>query len=99
MWPPAVGILNRVTKVETAIGPYTIPAGMNVGTNIIGLMHNSKYYPNPEKFDPERWNDNKLLSTEPYAFVPFSAGPRSCIGKYLALMESKQILVRFLYNF
>ena len=47
MWPPAVGVLNRLTVSETKIGPYTVPAGFNVGTNILGLMYNSKYYNNP----------------------------------------------------
>jgi cytochrome P450 len=72
---------------------------MNVGTNIMGLMYNEKFYTNPEKFDPERWNDKSMITSEPYSFIPFSAGPRSCIGKYLALMESKMILVHFMHSF
>lgn len=82
-----------------SIGPYKLPANFNVGTNILGLMYNEKYYQDPERFNPERWNDKSMLTNEPYSFIPFSAGPRSCIGKYLALMESKVIMVHFLYHF
>lgn len=52
MWPPAVGVLNRVTIEQTTIGPYKLPKGINIGTNIIGLMYNEKYYANADKFDP-----------------------------------------------
>jgi cytochrome P450 len=63
-------------------------------------MHNPKYYKNPEKFDPERWNEkSSVVNSEPYSFIPFSAGQKSCIGKYLALMESKLIVIGFLTNF
>jgi len=44
------------------LGPYKIPKGMLVGTNMIGLMHNPKYYKNPEVFDPERWNDKSIYN-------------------------------------
>jgi len=44
MWPPAYGILIRVTREETRLGPFTIPANTLVGTNFIGLNHNPKYY-------------------------------------------------------
>lgn len=81
------------------LGPYQINKGMLVGTNIIGLMHNPKYYKNPETFDPDRWLDKKIYNEEPYSFIPFSAGPKSCIGKYLALMETKLMIIAFLTNF
>lgn len=81
------------------LGPYQISKGMLVGTNIVGLMHNPKYYTNPDAFDPERWNDKTMYNAEPYSFIPFSAGQRSCIGKYLALMETKLMLIGFLTNF
>ena len=47
MWPPATGILLRVTKNDMELGPYRVPGGMLVGTSIVGLMHNPKYYKNP----------------------------------------------------
>lgn len=81
------------------IGPYKLPADFNVGTNILGNMYNEKYYKNPQKFDPQRWNDKGPQVAEPYSFIPFSAGPRSCIGKYLGLMESKVMMTHFLYNY
>jgi cytochrome P450 len=99
MWPPATGILARVTREDVKIGPYNVPKGMLIGTNIIGLMHNPKYYENPEVFNPDRWATKGPHTAEPYSFIPFSAGTRSCIGKYLALMETKLILINFLNNF
>ena len=99
MWPPAVGILTRETVRDVQLGPYHLKKGSLVGTNLLGLMHNPKYYRNPEKFDPERWSDNDSLSGESYAYIPFSAGPRSCIGKHMAMLEAKVILTYFLKFF
>ena len=47
MWPPATGTLARIAKEDIKIGPFSIPKGMLVGTNILGLMHNPKYYDKP----------------------------------------------------
>ena len=57
-----------------------MPKGLNVAIFLHGMHMNPEYYPNPEKFDPSRFEviGNKL----PFAFVPFSAGPRNCIGKF-----------------
>ena len=48
MWSPATGIMTRVAREDIKIGPYNIPKDMCVGINIIGLMHNPKYYDKPE---------------------------------------------------
>lgn len=55
MWPPATGTLARLPKEEMKIGPYTVNKDTIIGINILGLMHNPKYYKDPETFNPNRW--------------------------------------------
>lgn len=62
-------------------GEYTIPAQSNIGI-MSYLMHRSpELYPDPEKFDPERFSKENSAGRHPFAYIPFSAGPRNCIGK------------------
>jgi cytochrome P450 len=65
------------------IGGQTIRKGTPVSIFIYGIHHDANVYPNPEKFDPERFADSSLISDErsSFAFIPFSAGSRNCIGK------------------
>jgi len=57
-----------------------------------------KFFDEPEKFKPERWF-NKDRLTDPFAFIPFSAGAHNCIGQHLAIIESKIIMAEFLLRF
>lgn len=52
---------------------------MSISIFVYGLMKDPDYYPEPEKFDPGRFE--VMDGTKPYSFIPFSAGPRNCIGK------------------
>jgi cytochrome P450 len=56
---------------------------------IQAVHHDSKYWPNPMKFDPSRFVNEK---PKPYTFLPFIDGPRNCLGQYLALLESKMVI-------
>jgi hypothetical protein len=49
---------------------------------IIGLHRDPNYYPDPERFDPERFSEDNKHSINPTTYLPFGLGPRSCIGKY-----------------
>jgi cytochrome P450 len=55
-----------------------IPKGVEILVYSHGIHMNPEYYPNPEKFDPSRFE--KMDGKHPFAFIPFSAGPRNCIG-------------------
>lgn len=58
-----------------------------------------KYFPNPEKFDPDRFNESNRGSIDPDTYLPFGVGPRNCIGSRFALMELKTIFFYLLLNF
>ncbi|XP_037032229.1 cytochrome P450 9e2-like [Bradysia coprophila] len=63
------------------------------------LHHDSKYFPNPEKFDPYRFSDENRNSIVTGSYLPFGLGPRACIGSRFALMEAKLLLFNVLANF
>lgn len=48
---------------------------------VIGIHLDPKYFADPDKFDPERFNDNNKRNILPYSYIPFGVGPRNCIGK------------------
>lgn len=95
---PSVPLIARQVTEETKIRDYTLP----VGTGIIiapSMVHRDpKYWSNPEVFDPERFLvDNPIK--HPYAYIPFSAGSRNCIGQRFAIMEEKCLAANILRRF
>jgi cytochrome P450 family 4 len=62
-------------------GGFVLPAGLSVALLIYGMHRNPKVYPEPDTFKPERFLPEQSANRHPYAFIPFSAGPRNCIGK------------------
>jgi cytochrome P450 len=66
------------------LGNQLIRKGTNVFIFLHGIHYDANVFPNPEKFDPERFsneNQEKINQCSPYAYIPFSAGSRNCIGK------------------
>ncbi|PVD28999.1 hypothetical protein C0Q70_11596 [Pomacea canaliculata] len=93
---PFIG--RQLTKPMT-IEDVTLPAGTWCSLNIIGLHHNPLVWSDPETFDPDRFHPDNIKDKDIYAFVPFSAGPRNCIGQHFALNEQKVIIGRILRKF
>ncbi|XP_048588147.1 cholesterol 24-hydroxylase [Nematostella vectensis] len=96
--PPQPAV-TRTTKKETKLGNYVIPAGTSVMCDVHVLHHHPKYWDDPEKFDPERFNDENKLKVEHYAYFPFSLGPHNCIGTQFAQLETKLVLARTFQTF
>lgn len=66
---------------------------------VYALHHDPKYFPNPSKFDPERFSDTNKDNIVPYTYMPFGHGPRKCIGNRFALMETKLLVAHILHKF
>lgn len=61
----------------------TIPKGTTVYWSIYGMHHDPEYFPDPERFDPDRFSAENKLNIKPYTYMPFGEGPRNCIGRQL----------------
>jgi cytochrome P450 family 9 len=71
----------------------------NIIIPIYSLHRDPQYYPDPDRFDPERFSDENKSKINPYTYLPFGTGARSCIGSRFALMETKVLFFHLLSNF
>lgn len=77
---PAVPFLTRQLTDNVELDGHTIPPGIEFVMNIISMHHSEKYYKNPTAFDPDHFLPDEVAKRHPYSYLPFSGGPRICIG-------------------
>jgi cytochrome P450 len=86
LYPPG-WLLYRRTIQADSLGGYEVPAQTDVLLPLYLTHRHPKFWENPEAFRPERFAPGTELQRPRYAYVPFAAGPRHCIGETLALYE------------
>nr|CAD7458006.1 unnamed protein product [Timema tahoe] len=98
---PPLGNLDRLCTKD-----YTIPGtkvhlekGTNVKIPVYALHYDPKYYPDPHKFDPERFNEENKKQRHTYTYLPFGEGPKNCIGMRFGLMQVKVGLASLLSRY
>jgi len=97
---PSAPFIGRDIEEEIELpSGYTLPAGCTVMLGLHGAHRLAEYWPDPEKFDPDRHLPDRIATRHPYAFVPFSGGPRNCLGLKYAMLQMKTILSTVLRHF
>jgi cytochrome P450/NADPH-cytochrome P450 reductase len=100
LFPPAPHFVKTSPPDQAVkLGPYLVPAGTTFVCSTWGLHRNPKVYPDPLKFDPDRWSDENAATRSPYAWLPFSYGKRGCIGQQLSLIEQRVCLATLCRKF
>jgi len=98
LYPP-IHIGNRRAATDLEFQGYRIPAGQRVVYSIYLTHRMPEYWPDPHRFDPQRFSPEQTRLRPHYAYVPFGGGPRNCIGFAFAQVEVKIVLARLLQKF
>ncbi|XP_072761637.1 cytochrome P450 4C1-like isoform X1 [Anoplolepis gracilipes] len=96
---PSVFLIFRKAAEDVKLQSYVIPAGTIIHLHIYGVHRDPNFWPNPEVFDPDRFLPERIQNRHPYSYIPFSAGPRNCIGQRFALLELKATIASLVHNF
>lgn len=100
MFPPVPIIARRINSdLKLASGNYIVPAGTTVVIGTFKLHRMESIYPNPEVYDPDNFLPERQANRHYYAFIPFSAGPRSCVGRKYAMLKLKILLSTILRKY
>ncbi|CAD0198717.1 unnamed protein product [Chrysodeixis includens] len=100
MYPPVPIIARKLNRdVKIATNNYVLPAGCTVVVGTLKMHRNPQYYKNPNVFNPDNFLPENTSSRHYYSYIPFSAGPRSCVGRKYAILKLKVLLSTVLRNY
>jgi cytochrome P450 len=100
LYPP-VWVIGRRALAPFRLGEYELPAETNVLMSQLITHRDGRYFPEPERFDPDRWrpSDPRSVSLPRFAYFPFGGGPRVCVGAGFAMMEAVLLLATIAQKF
>jgi cytochrome P450 len=91
LYPP-VWFLTRKASEDLELGGYRVRKGTTLVMSMWAMHRDPRFYPGPETFNPERWSSDFADRLPKFAYMPFGAGPRRCIGSRFAMMEATMII-------
>src|SRR5690606_713115 len=98
-YPPVTRLERRVGVDGCKLGDYLLDKDMLIEVSAYSVHHNPEYYPEPSRYNPDRFMpENKHLLT-PYTYLPFGIGPRNCVGMRFAYQEMKLALARIILKY
>ncbi|GMS94683.1 hypothetical protein PENTCL1PPCAC_16858 [Pristionchus entomophagus] len=98
LFPPVPFVIRHLEE-ELQTGPYLLPRGSSLVIAPYMVHRNERIYPRPEVYDPDRFLPENSTGRHPYDYIPFSAGPRNCIGQKFAQYQLKIIVSSLLRTF
>ncbi|XP_058453665.1 cytochrome P450 4C1-like [Malaya genurostris] len=96
---PSVPFIGRHLTEDTELDGITLPAGVEILVAIYMIHRNPEVFPDPERYDPERFSEDAESKRGPYDYIPFSAGARNCIGQRFAMLEMKVAIIKLISNY
>lgn len=100
MYPSAPLVMRRANQNwKVPNNDYVIRKNTQIYISIYSIHHDSKYYPNPECFDPERFSPENIQNRAPFTYIPFGEGPKHCIGSRMGILQVKIGIVAVLSKF
>lgn len=98
LYPPAWGIGRKVVT-DHPLGEWTLPAGALVSMSPWVTHHDERFFPEPFRFDPDRWLPEARAARHRFSYFPFGGGARQCIGEQFAWMEGVLLLATLAQRF
>lgn len=100
LFPPAHTLIREATEdYKVPDTQHVLEKGTQIFIPVYSIHRDEKIYPDPLKFDPDRFSPENVLARHPYAFLPFGEGPRMCIAMRFAMLQNKIGLASILSNF
>ncbi|MCA1619998.1 MAG: cytochrome P450 [Acidobacteria bacterium] len=91
LYPPTWRLVRRAVR-DFRVGRHTVPAGSLVVVCQYAMHRDPRFWPDPERFDPERWTPEAKSARPQFAYFPFGGGPRRCLGESFAMTEGVLLL-------
>jgi cytochrome P450 len=98
LFPPAFTVMRHCKEAVT-LGGHRIEKGMDVSLVPYATHRDARFFPDPLRFDPERFLGEREKSIDRYAWIPFGGGPRVCVGNAFAMMETTLVLATIASRF